>query len=119
MAKRKKANKKIQKLLDRFSTTRGRGRPVKVVPAAVRGRADNYRVFLARFWNDLEGLLFVAQTEDDVIKAFQTALPGNDEFPRLAPLILKVVKDPKFPKRQKARINFLADSIAGTGVVTP
>jgi hypothetical protein len=109
----------VKNLLDSFSVKRRRGRPVKVVPSAVRGRSDNYRVFLARLWSDLETPLVAAQTEDDVIKAFQTASPGNDEFPRLAALILRVIRDPKFPKRKKARINFLADSIAGIGMVTP
>ncbi len=118
MAKRKQAEKTAKNLLDRFSHKRGRGRPVKVVPSAVRGRADNYRVWLARLWNELGVPLLVSDTEDDVIKAFQTALPGNNEFPPLAQLILKIIKDPKFPKRQKARINFLADSVAGLGLVT-
>jgi hypothetical protein len=38
----------------------------------------------------------------------------------LADLILQVVQDPKFPKRKReAQINFLADSIAAHGMVTP
>ena len=42
------------------------------------------------------------------------------EFVTLADLILKVVKDPKYPKhKQEAQINFLADSIAGYGMFTP
>jgi hypothetical protein len=119
MAKRKQAQEKVKNLLDRFSHKRGRGRPVKVVPSAVRGRADNYRVWLARLWTDLGVPLLASDTENDVVKAFQSALPGNNEFPPMAPLILKVIKEPKFPKRQQARINFLADSVAGMGSVTP
>ncbi len=39
---------------------------------------------------------------------------------RLADVILQVVRDPKFPKRSRqAQINFMADSVAGHGVVTP
>jgi len=35
-------------------------------------------------------------------------------------LILQVAHDPKFPKRKReAQINFMADSIAAHGVVTP
>jgi hypothetical protein len=70
-------------------------------------------------WNELAPPLLEAETEDDVIKAFQIAVPGGTEFPPLAPLALKIVKDPRFPKRPKARINFLADSLAGLGLVTP
>ena len=119
MTTRKKTEKIAKNLLDRFSVKRGRGRPAKVVASAIKGRADNYRGILPRIWNELGPLLLNAQTEDDIIKAFQIAQPGGNEFPPLAPLILKVVKDPKFPKRQRARINFLADSVAGVGLVTP
>jgi hypothetical protein len=119
MPKRKKTVKKANNPLDRFSTKRRRGRPVKVVASAVRGRADNYRVWLARLWKELGDPLLAAQSEQDVINAFMVALPGNTEFHPYAVLILKVLKDQKFPRRQKARINFLADSIAGLGMVTP
>src|SRR5438034_11155678 len=34
-------------------------------------------------------------------------------------LILRVLKHPTFPKRRQARINFLADSLAGLGEVSP
>jgi hypothetical protein len=115
----KKSKKIMKNLLDRYSGKRGRGRPVKVVPSAVRGRADNYRVWLTHLWNALGALLLAADTQENVIKAFQTVLPGNNEFPPHAELILKILKDRNFPKRQKARINFLADSLAGLGSVTP
>ncbi len=119
MRKAKKSDKIARKPIDRFSVKRGPGRPVKVVPSAVRGRADNYRVWLAQLWNELGALLLAAETEESVIKAFQTVLPGNNEFPPHAELILKIVKDQNFPQRQQARINFLADSLAGMGLVTP
>jgi hypothetical protein len=90
-----------------------------VVASSVIGRAANYRDQLPRIWNELEGPLLAAQTPEDVAKAFETALPGNNEFPPRASLILEVIKDPRFPKRQKSRIKFLAESIAGVGVVTP
>lgn len=109
----------MKNLLDMYSAKRGPGRPAKVAPSAVRGRADNYRVWLARLWNELGVLLLAADTEENVIKAFQNVLPGNNEFPPQAELILKIIKDPNFPKRQTARINFLADSLAGWGLVTP
>jgi len=119
MTKRKQAQKILRIPLDRFSGKRGRGRPPKVVASSIAGRAENYRSILPRIWNELEPPLLEAQTDDDVVKAFQIALPGGNEFPPLAPLILKIVKDPNFPKRQRARISFLADSVAGIGLVTP
>src|SRR4051794_5625002 len=104
MAKPKKTVEGAKTPLDRFSTQRGRGRPVKVVRSAVVGRADNYRGLLPRLWDELESPLLTAQTENDVIKAFQIAQPGGHEFPSLAPLILTAIRDPNFPKRRKARI---------------
>ena len=118
MAKSKNPQKSAKNLLDRFSTERGRGRPPKVVRSAVVGRADNYRGILPMIWKELEVHLLKAQTEEEVVKAFQVAQPGGNEFPSLAPVILKAIKDPNFPTRRKARINFLADSIAGVGLVT-
>jgi len=119
MKKRKKVRKSTKKALDRFSARRGRGRPVKVVASAVRGRADNYRVWLERIWEELGVPLLAAQKEQDVVNALQTAIPGNNELVPFASLILKVIKDPRFPKRKKAQVHFLADSIAGVGLVTP
>jgi hypothetical protein len=119
MAKRKKPLESAQNPLDRFSTKRGRGRPVKVVPTAVTGRAGNYRDLLPRIWNELEGPLLAAGGPEDVVKAFEAALPGSTEFPPLAPLIFEVINDPHFPKRRKSRIKFLAESIAGLGLVAP
>jgi hypothetical protein len=119
MAKRKQGQKIVKNVLDMPSHKRGRGRPVKVVPSAVRGRADNWRVSLARLWGDLEAPLLAAQTAEEVSRAFETTLPGSNEFPPHSQVILRVLKDPRFPKRKKARINFLADSAAGVGLVTP
>ncbi len=119
MTKRKQGEKRAKNPLDKFSVKRGRGRPPKIVASAIAGRAQNYRGILPLIWKELEPPLLEAETEDDVVRAFQMAQPGGNEFSPLAPLILKVVKDPMFPKRQQARINFLADSVAGVGLVTP
>ena len=119
MAKPKRARENAKNPLDRFSTKRGRGRPVKIGRSTVVGRAANYRGILPMIWDELEVPLLKAQTEDEVVKAFQIAQPGGQEFHSLAPVILKVIRDPNFPERRQARINFLADSIAGVGVVTP
>lgn len=108
-------------LVEKLSMKRGRGRPILVEPSAVRSQADNYRVWLARIWNDLGEPLLAARTEQDVIAAVQKALPGvpySNDLIRFAPVILKVIQG-KLPKRQKTKIEFLADSIAGGGRVTP
>ena len=39
--------------------------------------------------------------------------------PPLANLIFRVLREPKFPKRREAQINFLADSLAGLGYLAP
>ena len=125
MRKRVKSKKTVRNPLDNnFSAKRGRGRPVKVAPTTVRGRADNLRERLERLWNDndLGARLVAAHTEQEVVNAIRNTLPGvsdGDELLQLAPLILKVVTDSAFPKRQKAQIHFLADSIGGFGCVTP
>jgi hypothetical protein len=119
MTRHKKAPENANNPLDRFSPKRGRGRPPKVSASAIAGHAYNNRGILQNIWNRLWPALSDAQTEHDVVKAFQDAAPGESNFTPYAQLILTVLKDPKFPKRQKAQVNFLADSTAGLGIVTP
>jgi len=108
-------------MLDRFSEKPRRGRPAKVRPPEIRGRADNYRVIFNQVWERLWPLLSKAQAEADVVEAFQQgANPYAQEFvPSLSKLILEVSHDRKFPKRRQAQINFLADSLAGLGRIAP
>jgi hypothetical protein len=120
MAKPKNAQEKAKNTLDTVSQKGRRGPKPKVDASAVRGRADNYRGILNNVWDQLWPPLSKAQTEDDVIRAFQEGYPGESEFmPYRTPLILKVLKERTFPKRRKAHINFLADSLAGLGLVSP
>ncbi len=98
---------------------RGRGRPQKVRPSEITGRADNYRGILQNVWESLWPPLSEAKTGDDVIAALQNARPYDREFVPWASLILTVLKDLNLPKRQRSRVNFLADSLAGLGIVTP
>ncbi|MGA7794959.1 MAG: hypothetical protein WCA19_18120 [Candidatus Acidiferrales bacterium] len=55
-----------------------------------------------------------------MIKVFEeNAQPYTREFmPMLAGLVFKVIREHKFPKREEARINFLADSLGGYGSVS-
>ena len=65
----KKTTPKLVLPLDTFSK-RPRGRPRKVSPSEIRGRAYNYRRMLDQVWDRLWSLLAQAQTEEDVIRAF-------------------------------------------------
>ena len=107
--------------LDTDFEKRSRGRPAGVLPSQIRGRGDNYRFILDQVWDRLWPLLSKAQTEEDVLKAFQEgARPYTQDFaPTLSNLIVKVLRERRFPKRRQAQINFLADSLAGVGRITP
>ena len=114
MANQKQAGKMAKNVLDTFSPKRPRGRPPKVCASAIQGRADNYRGILDNVWDRVSPLLLTAQTEDDIIRAFQQeGQPYDREFIPLAPLVLKVLKDKDFPKRRAAQINFYSDASAG------
>lgn len=120
MAKPRSAQETPKNPLDTVSQKGRRGPKPKVVPSAVRGRADNYRGILKNVWERLWPRLSQVQSVDDVVVAFRDGYPGEHEFmPYRAALILEVLKERTFPKRQKARINFLADSLAGLGLVSP
>jgi hypothetical protein len=90
-------------------------------PSEIRGRADNYRRMLAQVWDPLWLLLAQAQTEEDVIKAFdEGASPYTQHFiPALTGLILEVMRERRFPQRREPRIHFLADSLAARGWIRP
>jgi hypothetical protein len=113
------AVKKPKKGLDRLPEKPGRGRP-GVRRSEIRGRADNYRWIFDQVWDRMWPLLSTAQTEEDVERAFQDgASPYNSYFVPLAPLALKILHERRFPKLRHAQINFLADSLAGLGRVSP
>ncbi|MGO8983598.1 MAG: hypothetical protein ACLPHI_02705 [Terriglobales bacterium] len=118
--KRNKGPKTAKFPLDRVSEKRP-GRREKIGASEVVGRAHNYRWILNQVWDRLWPLLSKAKNEEDVIKAFREgAKPYDGSFvPSLAGLVLKVMNERKFPKRKEPRIHFLADSLAGVGLVTP
>ena len=118
--KRSPTPKKQKISLDTTPEKRRRGRPVKVQPSWVRGRADNYRWIFDQIWKHIWPCLSKAETREDVIRSFQRVGGYALEFVTMADLILQVVRDPDVPRRKReAQINFLADSIAGHGMVTP
>jgi hypothetical protein len=105
--------------LDKDSGKKRRGPKPKVVPSWLRGRADNWRSVLPQVWPKLWPALEKANTEAEVLAALDFARPYQDYFVSHPALILSILKDSKFPTSDRGRINFLADSAAGFGVVTP
>lgn len=121
MPNRKGSEKKLKKALDTFSERSGRGRPALVAPSVLRGRADSYRYIFGQVWDRLWPNLSQSRTEQEVTAAFEEgASPYAAEFvPVHAKLILRVLREPRFPKRREAQINFMADSLAALGEVAP
>jgi len=80
-------------------------------------------MMLAEVWPKLRDPLLAIEIgrEEEVIRAFENyAQRYAQEFvPRLASDILRVIYEQRFPKRPKAQINFLADSLAGRPNVEP
>ncbi len=115
MQKYKNSGKKAEVPLDTFSTKRERGRPRKCRYPEIIGRADNYGMIFTEIWLRLSGPLLASRNEDEVREIFEAhGQPYAQEFvPRLAQDILKVIGDRKFPRRAKAQIKFLANSLAG------
>ena len=108
-------SKSSKNLLDGFTKKRGRGRPRECQYSEIIGRAQNYRQVLTDVWQKLGTPLLAAQTEEQVVQAFQShGRPYDQEFvPRLANDILTVKMEKKFPKRAMPQIKFLANSLAG------
>jgi hypothetical protein len=99
----------------------GRGRPPKIRASEVYGRAENWRGILEQVWDSLWPLLSNAHSNAEVTKAFQDgARPYDQTFvPGLSTLALQVLRESTLPKRRRPLQRFLADSLAGVGVVTP
>ena len=118
MPSRKKVRKSSAVPLDSILGKRGRGRP-GVIPSEIVGRADNYRGIWSNIWDTVGKQLLQAESEEDVIKAFELEAHYKSEFAPIAALILKVLREKKFPKTKEAQINFLADSLAGREWISP
>lgn len=121
MAKKPKVAKKIKKTLVGLSERQKRGRPRLGRYEEILGRAENYRGIFKQIWESLSGPLQSANEEQEVTAAFRShGEPYAQEFaPRLAANILSVIREKKFPKRARAQIKFLANSLAGCPVVEP
>lgn len=88
-------------------------------PQTLENKSALHLLLFGQIWKLVGDSLLRAQTAEDVLRAFDP-LPGRkQEFEPIAPLMLTVLHEPKFPKRTRPRINFLADSLAGLGWVRP
>jgi hypothetical protein len=105
--------------LDTDLEKKRRGPKPRANPVSLRGRADNLRSVLPHVWKKLWPVLERANTEAEVLAALDFAAPYKDYFVSYPALILTILKDPKFPKTARGQINFLADSAAGFGEVSP
>jgi hypothetical protein len=88
------------------------------------GRSYNLRLQFGQIWDTVGESLIRAQTQEDVLKMLDLAGQyWRNELgssPDILSLILRIVHDAKFPKKMRQRqINFLADSLAAWGSVTP
>lgn len=110
-----------KKAIDKIPGRRQRGRPRECRYSEIWGRSENYRAILTNVWERLSGPLLIAESEDEITEAFQSHAPpyGGEFVPRLAGDILRVVREKKFPKRKRAQIKFLANSLAGRPSVEP
>jgi hypothetical protein len=112
---KKKSSREPEKAVDTIPGKPGRGRPRLGRYPEIIGRAQNYRGIFTELWDRLSPALLKATNEEEVTEAFSSqAKPYASEFvPRLSKDILTVVKENRFPKRKKAQIKFLANSLAG------
>jgi hypothetical protein len=115
MVKDQKRIRTTEKTIDTLSKKKGRGRPETIPRSWVIGHAHNFRFNLTEVWPKLCDPLLAAQTEEEVTAAVENyGRPYAGQFvPQSAPDILALIRDPSFPKGAKARIGFLADSLAG------
>ncbi len=106
---------------DQPTKKRGRGRPREIDPWILVGSANTLRIQFAQFWPKLGARLLAAQSPEEVARAIREEAVGiSTSLDPHSELILKIVKDPKFPRaRSTSQIHFLADSLGGQGFVTP
>jgi hypothetical protein len=109
---------RAKKGLDSDSPKR-RGPHRQIAPTTVLGRAENNRTILQQVWDSVWPSISEAQNTEEMVKALENARPYGRDFVPWAAAILGALNEKRFPKRKKARINFIADSIAGIPNVSP
>lgn len=114
MQKRKKARKKARTGLDRRSEKQRRGRHASIPASTVVGHADGFRIALGHIWPTAEKPLLRAKSVAKVARALRVhGEPFARMLSRHAKSIFDIIRDRDFPKRAKARYQFIADSLGG------
>lgn len=92
-----------------------RGRPQEIPRNWITGRAYDLRIQLQQVWSKLGGPLLAAKTEEEVKAAFEEygSAYASNFVPERVPDVFILIRDPKFPKKKEAQINFLGDSLGG------
>jgi hypothetical protein len=87
----------------------------------IAGRAGHYDLVFNSCWKTIREEVLAADSADQITEIFQRLATAYAVYfvPHQSAVILKLVKDPKFPKRAAAQGRYLADSLAGLGQVTP
>lgn len=102
---------------------RQRGRPAKIRHSEVVNRADDFNMAFTSCKDQIDWeRLRTAKTNQHLDEAFAKVAPIYRErkFRPRYKLILEIVKDSRFPKRNiNAQIAFLADSIGGDDKISP
>ncbi len=121
MARAGKTYMAQKKSAEKLKRKRGRGRPRNIERSILLGQADHYRAALPQYWPKLGPRLLAAQSSEEIVRAVREEAAGiTGSLVRFSELILKIVRDPKFPRaRSASQIHFLADSLGGQGLVTP
>src|SRR5216684_1524769 len=119
MPSRKKTLRTATEALDKVSGKGRRGRK-GVPPPQILARAEHLRLLLEKCWDQVGDDVLRATNKEDVIQAFERTDEYHRRFfiPHLAPLILKILTEKKFPKTRTARIGFLSDSLGAEGAVS-
>lgn len=132
MPKLKKTAQITKIPLDVAFPKRPRGRP-GVAQSEIIGRAENYREM---FWDrrldkrkreyvrekpfDWAIALVAAKNIEEIDRALDSATDyAKSQLKPLIPLILRVLKERSFPSRTKGKFDYLAESLAARGEVSP
>lgn len=132
MPRLKKTAKSPKISLDVPFAKRKRGRP-GVLQSEIVGRAENYR---SMFWGsrlDKKKKMYVrdkpyewaiallaAKNNTEINRALDSATSYvQSQLKPLIPLVLEVLQERSFPKKQETKFDFLAESLAARGEVTP
>jgi len=109
------------KASDQPTKKQKRGRPPEIDPRIVVGSADHWRIVFPQVWSKLGPRLLAAQSPEEVARAVREEAAGiSASLDPYSELILRIVKDPKFPRaKSTSQIHFLADSLGGQDCVTP